>query len=227
MGKLKKEVVDEIRRLGEEGYTTAEIADSVGVHRDTVRKYRIGGDSAVVLDGAKWLGLSDGITRRLYDLQGILGTSSIADAVERAYRDEVSAAKFKTTLWGEYSIGDEKFTVAAFIEKVLEYVRDLEEERDFGQEMVGKGLETIANLKEQVQSSYDEGYKAGKSDHAVYLPCAYCGRPWQIKPLSDAHRAITEMMIENGWGHGVCADRFEDERGAGSRRLNVELKRLF
>lgn len=98
MGKLKKEVVDEIRRLGEEGYSIAEIVDRVDAGRDSVRKYLVSADSSIDLDGAEGPRLSDGITRRLYDLQGILSASSIADAVERAYKDELAAMKFKFTL---------------------------------------------------------------------------------------------------------------------------------
>ena len=39
MGRLTKEKIDEIRRLGGEGYTKKEIAEKLGVSRSTVSKY--------------------------------------------------------------------------------------------------------------------------------------------------------------------------------------------
>jgi len=42
--------------------------------------------------------------------QRALGASSVADAVERAYRDEVAAMKFKLNLWEEYAGGGEEYT---------------------------------------------------------------------------------------------------------------------
>lgn len=204
MGKLRKEVIDDIRRLGEEGYSQVEIADSLSVDRGTVRKYMVGVDSPLVLEDK--LSVSNGLMKRLYDLQGILGASSIADAVERAYRDEVSAVKFKVSAWEEYASDGGEFSVEGLIEQLLKHIKDVEDELNATSRIT---REMIANLKDLVQRRYDEGYEEGQSDHAIYIPCAYCRRPYQVKPLSEAHGVITRMMIENGWGHSVCADRSE------------------
>lgn len=229
MGKLKKEVVDEIRRLGMEGYTTAEIADSVSVHRDTVRKYRDGAGSSAVLKDHGELALSDGFMRRLFDLQGLLGSSSIGDALETAYRDEVTAMKFKTTSWEEYTLGEEGFTFEAMIMKLLGYIAELESDQRIHEEGYVEDHATIADLKEVAQAKYAEGHEAGYSEamqkYAIRYRCAYCGDTCLMMPNGNDYKYVVEVLAEAGWGHSSCVRQVEYERGAGSRALRAELMR--
>ena len=229
MGKLKKEVIDEIRRLGKEGYTTAEIADSLNVHRDTVHKYRDEAGSSTVLKDHGELALPDGFMRRLFDLQGLLGSSSIGDALETAYRDEVTAMKFKTTSWEEYTMGDEEFTFEAMIMKLLDYIEELESEQRIHEEGYVEDHATIANLKEVAQAKYAEGYEAGYSEamrkYAIRYRCAYCGDTCLMMPNGDDYKFVVEVLAEAGWGHSSCVRQVEYARGSGSRALRAELMR--
>ena len=229
MGKLRKDVIDEIRRLGGEGYTITEIADMVDASRDAVRKYLVDGDSSVVLDGAEGVGLSDGVTRRLYDLQGVLSASSIADAVERAYRDEVAVMKFKLNLWEVYALHGEEFTVEGLIDKLVEYIEEVEYELKIYTDGYPEDQKTIAELKEADQVKYDEGYQTGygkaKQDHAIFVNCVYCGNPYQVQPMSKAHRFISEILSANEWGHISCENQAQHESERGTRALRDELMR--
>lgn len=228
MGKLKKEIVNEIRRLGEEGYTTAEIADSLNVHRDTVRKYRVGAGSSVVLKNTGESRLSDGVRKRLYDLQGILGAESVLDALETAYRDEVSAQKFKLTLWGEYAPYGEEFTVEGLVQKLKEFAEELESELKIYEDGYAEDQQTIKGLEVSSRTKYDEGYEAGygkaKQDHAIFVGCSYCDRPIPIEPMGAAHATITNLLSEVGWGHALCINQAQYESEKGIRRLPEQTK---
>jgi len=227
VGKLRKEVIDRIRDMSTSGYTDTEIAEKLDVDRKSVSKYKVDAGSSIVLDGAEGLGLSDGITRRLYDLQGILSASSIADAVERAYRDEVAAIKFKMTSWEEYTLGDEEFTFEAMIMKLLGYIEDLEFDQKIHEKGYVEDRATIANLKEVAQAKYAEGHEAGYSEamqkYAIRYRCAYCGDACLMMPNRNDHKYIVEVLAEAGWGHLSCVRHAEYERGAGSRALRAEL----
>lgn len=229
MGKLKKEVVDEIRRLGEEGYSIAEIVDRVDAGRDSVRKYLVSADSSIDLDLAEGPRLSEGITRRLYDLQGILSASSIADAVERAYRDELAAMKFKFTLWEIYGPEGEAFSIDGMVRSLTDRIRDLELDNKIADTRMETSKAELAELMERSQGVCDEAYEAGyemaKQDYAIFGRCSYCDKPIPIEPMGATHATIRDLLSEVGWGHTFCINqvRYESERG--SRALRAELMR--
>ena len=210
MPKIRKETIDEIRRLGSEGYTNTEIAESVGVHRDTVRKYRIGANSPIVFDNSGGLSLNDGVTKKLYEMQGVMGASSVADAVERAYRDEVSAMKFKLTLWEAYGPEGEEFSIEGMVTHLTDRIGDLELDKRIAVNLLERSKAEIAELKERSKVVYDEaceaGYERGKRDHAIYFRCAGCGELCLVKPNGIVHRFINNVLIENGWGHTSCVN---------------------
>lgn len=226
MPKIRKETVDEIRRLGVKGYTNTEIGEQLGVSRGTARKYRVGSSSVLMKDRGE-LSLSDGILRRLYDLQGVLGVSSIADAVERAYRDEVSAMKFKLNLWEKYAAEGEEFSIEGLINKLVEYIEETEGELKLYMDGYPEDQKTIAELKEAGQARYDEGHEAGyeeaRLDFALYIKCSYCGKPILIEPMKRTHSIIAGFLLDSEWGHGSCVNRAEYEHEAGSRALRAEL----
>ena len=226
---MRKEIIDEIRRLGGEGYTITEIVNMVDAGRDAVRKYLVGGDSSVVLDGTEGVGLSDGVTKRLYDLQGVLGASSIADAVERAYRDEVAVMKFKLNLWEEYAPFGEEFTVEGLIKKLVEYIEETKGELKLYMDGYPEDQKIIAELKEADQARYDEGHEAGyekaKREYALYVRCIFCDRPILIEPMGRGHAIITSLLSEVGWGHTYCRNQAQSDSERGSRALRAELMR--
>ena len=209
MGKLKKEVIDKIRRLGGEGYSITEIVDMVDAGRDAVRKYLVDGDSSVVLDGAGGAGLSDGITRRLYDLQGILSASSISDAVERAYRDEVSAVKFKLAHWEKYAAEDEEFSIEGMVKHLTEHIRDLEFDDKIATNIWEKNKAEIVELKESAEERYEEGYQKGQNDYGLLVPCTICGNPITLTSGTEIHRHIVEFCREQGIIHNDCIPRYK------------------
>ena len=150
MGKLRKVVVDRIRDLSKAGYTDAEVAEELGISRKSVAKYKVGGDSSFALRDYVELSLSDGLMRRLFDVQGLLGSPTIDDALETVYKDELAAMQFKMTSWKEYSFGDGEFTVEALINNLLKHIEYLESELKIHEEGYVKDRETIENLKKQL-----------------------------------------------------------------------------
>lgn len=204
MGKLRKDVIDEIRRLGGEGYTQTEIADTINVDRGTVRKYLVGADSPLVLEKTGEPRLSDGVMKTLYDMQGIMGCSSIADAVIKAYRDELSAIKFKLNTWEEYAPYGEEFSVEGLIEKLLTYGKELESELHVYEDGYSEDQKTITDLREKIQERYDEGYAQGRRDYMIVFRCSRCGGPIAIRPGDEVHEYLMERLAKDRWQHAQC-----------------------
>ena len=223
MPKIRKETIDEIRRLGGEGYTNTEIAEVVGVHRDTVRKYRVGANSPIVLGNSGGLSLDEGVLKRLYEIQGIMGASSVADAVERMYRDEVAAMKFKLTLGEVLGQTGEEFSIEGMVRYFTDRIGDLEVDN----RLYEKSRAEVAELMERSKVVYNEankaGYERGKRDHAITYRCAGCGKSCLMRPNGDDHKYVVEVLAEERWGHSACVRQIEYERGAGSRALETEL----
>lgn len=213
MGKLKKEVIDEIRRLGEQGYSIVEIVDRVDAGRDSVRKYLLDSGPSIEVNDTQGIGLSDGTTRRLYDLQGILGASSISDAVERAYLDEVAVTKYRLTLWEKHAPPGRDFSIDSLIEGLTEYVRDLEHDLNVYMDGYSEDQKVIAELRDlgesKFEESFDEGYELGKRDYAIFAKCTYCDRQIPIDPMGATHATISNLLREIGWGHSVCREQFD------------------
>ena len=100
MPKLRKETIDGILELIKEGYRDVEIADKLGVTRQTAAKYRHQGD--VKTHPLKLLETSDPgpsplpskVVKQLYDLQGVLGAESLEEAVDIAYKNLCTASKY-------------------------------------------------------------------------------------------------------------------------------------
>lgn len=204
MPKLRKEKIDEIRRLGAEGYTNTEIAERLGVSRGTARKYRVGADSPLILNDTDGLPVSSDLMKRLYDLQGILGSSSVADAVEQAYRDEVTAAKFRLNAWEEYAREGEEFSIDGMVNYLLAYNEDLRYDLEMYEEGYAEDHKKISNLKDQVKAMYNKGYEGGKRDYMIYFNCSNCGKPIVIKPGDEIHRYLLKKLPKAGWQHTSC-----------------------
>ena len=228
MGKLGKEEVDKIHVLLGEGFNKTEVAAKLGIDRKTVASYAVGADSPLVMqEKTSKPRLSDGIMKRLYDLQGILSANSVLDALETAYRDEVAAVKFKLNLWEVYAPFGEEFTVEGLIKKLVEYIEETEGELKLYMDGYPEDQKTIAELKEAGQARYDEGHEAGyeeaRLDFALYIKCSYCGKPILIEPMKRTHSIIAGFLLDSEWGHGSCVNRAEYEHEAGSRALRAEL----
>jgi len=231
MGKLGKKMVDRIHAMLEEGYSKTETANELGLTRKTVASYAIDTELKPIQNdsGKMDLSLGDGVVKDLYDMQGILGASSIADAVKRAYRDEVAVMKFKLNLWEVYALHGEEFTVEGLIDKLVEYIEEVEYELKIYTDGYPEDQKTIAELKEADQVKYDEGYQTGygkaKQDHAIFANCVYCDNPYQVQPMSKAHRFISEILSANEWGHISCENQAQHESERGTRALRDELMR--
>lgn len=154
MPKIRKKVIDEIRRLGMEGYTTTEISEQVGVSRGTARKYRVDAEASLVQkdSGKAGLSLDNDITKVLYDLQGVMGAPSKAAAVERAYRDAVAVMKFKHTLWEEYSAEGEEFMVEGLIKVLMDHIKFVEKDL----KMFTDGYEDDQKIIEKLEKAVKE-----------------------------------------------------------------------
>jgi len=228
VGKLGKETVDRIRALLGEGYNKAEVANKLGITRKTVGKYAVDTESSLVREdsGKMSLSLDSEITTVLYDMQGIMGASSLVGAVKQAYRDEVSVAKLRVTHWPIYADDDEEFTTEEMIQRLVDFIAYQESGWKEDLKYLSEANAEIERLKEFAEERYEEGFKQGKRDNAIYVRCAYCGKPYQVTPLSEAHGLITQALMENGWGHSSCLRRDEYSRSAGSRALEAALSRF-
>ena len=167
--------------------------------------------------------------KRLYDLQGILSANSVHDALETAYRDELSAVKFKLNLWEKYASENEEFTVEGLIKKLVEYIEETEGELKLYMDGFPEDQKIIAELKEAGQTRYDEGHEAGyeeaKREHALYVRCIFCGRPILIEPMGRGHAIITSLLSEVGWGHTSCRNQAQSDSERGSHALRAEMMR--
>ena len=82
----------------------------------------------------------------------------------------------------------------------------------------------IERLTELAEEKFEEGLEKGRRDNAIYVRCAYCGKSYQVKPLSKTHGEVTKALLDLGWGHAACVRRDEYHRGAGSRALEAEMR---
>ena len=51
---------------------------------------------------------------------------------------------------------------------------------------------------------WSEGYDEATDDYKILYPCSACGKPVEMKPGDNDHRAMIEYMKEHGWHHGNC-----------------------
>ena len=209
MPKIRKETVDEIRRLGREGYTNTEIGERLSVSRSTARKYRVDPGSSLVREdsGKAGLSLDSEITKGLYDMQGVMGASSLVGAVKQAYLGVVSVAKLKVTHWPVYGDDEEEFTVEAMIQRLLSFINYQETTGVENLEALREADAEIERLEEFAEERYEEGLKQGKRDYGIYFRCAGCGGVCLVTPNGDTHRHIIEMLAKDGWGHASCLNR--------------------
>ena len=226
MGKLGKEGVDQIRALLGAGYSKVEVATEMGIDRKTVAKYAVDtGPSLVQVDSGKVsLSLGDDVTKILYDMMGVMGNSSIIGAVKQAYLDTVALTKLKVTHWPVYAEKEEVFTAASMIERLVNFIDFLETEQREWFNSLREAVAENERLKELAEERFEEGLEEGRRDNAIYVRCAYCGKPYQVTPLSETHREITKALLDLGWGHAACVSRDEYQRGAGSRALEAVMR---
>lgn len=227
MGKLGKKEVDQIHVLLGEGFNKTEVATKLGINRKTVASYAADtGTSLVQVDSGKMsLSLGDDVTKLLYDMQGVMGASSLIGAVKQAYKNAVSLARLRVTHWEVYSGGDEGFTAEAMIQYLLNFIDYQDDELKDNMKSFHEAEAEIERLKELAEDKYDEGYTKASQDHSIYVGCTYCGRPCLVRPRSQAHRAISEMLARSDWGHASCANRAQYESERGARELEAEMLR--
>ena len=49
-----------------------------------------------------------------------------------------------------------------------------------------------------------EGHEQAREEFEITYPCSVCGKPINMKPGSESHKAMIDYMNEHGWGHGKC-----------------------
>ena len=52
---------------------------------------------------------------------------------------------------------------------------------------------------------FEEGYYHAQEDFEITYLCSVCGRPIDMKPGGEGHKAMVMYMKEKGWGHKSCA----------------------
>lgn len=227
MGRLGKKMVNRIRAMLAEGYSYTETAEELGVNRKTVASYAVDdAKSSLVQDesGKMVLPMDNEITKILYDMQGVMGSLSLVDAVKQAYQDEVSLAKLKVTHWSIYADEEEEFTAEAMVQHLVGFIDYLEtDQREWANSLRDANAEN-ERLKEFAEERYEEGFEQGEQDNAIYVKCAHCGKPYQVTPQTEIHGVVSQVLQELGWGHISCARRDEYSRNAGSRALEAALR---
>jgi len=174
--------------------------------------------------GKAGLSLDSDVTKVLYDLQGVMGAPSIVVAVKQAYQDVVSMIKLRVTHWPIYTDGSEEYTNEAMIEHLLSFIKWQEDESRADLKSLHEAEAEIESLKELAEERYEEGLEEGRDNHAIYVRCVHCNKPIQVTPLSEAHKILTQVLQEEGWGHSICVRRDEYRRSAGSRALDAVLR---
>ena len=227
MGRLGKAMVDRIRALLGAGYSKTEVSKEMGIDRKTVSKYgNDPGPSLVQVDSGKVsLSLGDDITKILYDMMGVMGAPSIIGAVKQAYLDTVALTKLKVTHWPVYAEKGEVFTVESMIERLVNFIDFLETDQREWFNSLRAAVAEKERLPELIEERYEEGLEEGHQESAIYVPCAYCRKPYQVTPLDETHGALTKALLDLGWGHAACVSRHEYRRRAGSRVLEAEMMR--
>jgi hypothetical protein len=225
VGKLGKEGIDQIRALLGAGYSKTEVSKKMGIDRKTVSKYgNDPGPSLVQVDSGKVsLSLGDDITKLLYDMQGVMGASSIIGAVKQAYQNAVSLARLRVTHWPVYS-DEEEFTAEAMIERLVGFIAYLEKEAKEDRKSIREAEAEIERLKELAEVKYDDGYEKGKLDFAIHVKCVHCNGAILIEPRGVGHRTIVNLALEGGVAHTHCINRARYTREAGSRALEAALR---
>lgn len=231
MGRLGKKAVERIRAMLEKGYSLTETAAELGHTRKTVASYAVDTEPSPVQgdSGNMDLPLGDGDVKFLYNLQGILGASSISDAIKKASQRALSTMKFKPLIWDtkKYRSATEgkQFTVEELIKILMEHIESVEEDLDEFTKGYHKDQKIIEELEEATQAKFEEGLEQGRDNHAIYVGCPYCRKPYQVEPLSVTHELITKYLVQGGWGHTHCVKKDEYSGGAGSQALRAEMMR--
>ena len=56
--------------------------------------------------------------------------------------------------------------------------------------------------------SYENGLKRGfdeaVDDYKIAYPCSVCGKPIEMMPGDNDHKAMISYMKEKGWAHSKC-----------------------
>ena len=52
---------------------------------------------------------------------------------------------------------------------------------------------------------FENGYNQAREEFEITYLCSVCGRPIDMKPGGEGHKAMVTYMKENGWGHKSCA----------------------
>jgi len=126
--------VDRIKDMLAEGYSLTETATKLGHSTKTVAKYGVDTEPPQVQRESRKmdLSLSDGDIKLLYNLQGILEVSSVSDAIERAFQDELAAMNYKRLIWDKeinrYRTEGKQLTVRALIKLLTDSIDSLKDE---------------------------------------------------------------------------------------------------
>jgi len=172
MGKLRKETVDRIKELIEEGYRDVEIAEKLGLTRQTIAKYRREFDvNFQSLKSSGTIGshqpqISAKVVKQLYDLQGVLGVESPEKALDIAYRNHCKAGPYML----KYNTVETLADVIVLLEK----------------DMSGYSME----VNKMIKRMSDFEVKVGKLDDVI--------RQWNEFVESPTEAQMYNLLVE--WG---------------------------
>jgi len=87
-----------------------------------------------------------------------------------------------------------------FVKKLLaDYLNPYEDGYNKGYE---EGYET--GEEDGSNKGYEEGYETGEEEYKIWYNCCVCGDPIIIKPNSESHKRVIELMEEKRRGHAKC-----------------------
>ncbi|MBM3119599.1 MAG: hypothetical protein FJ006_08660 [Chloroflexi bacterium] len=58
------------------------------------------------------------------------------------------------------------------------------------------------------QEGHIKGYTLAESLYKVTFPCSVCGEQMEVDH-KETKRAVREFLIDNGWGHRTCIERYQ------------------
>ncbi len=54
------------------------------------------------------------------------------------------------------------------------------------------------------EEGWSEGYDSAEREFKITYLCSVCGKPIEMKPGSESHKAMVGYMKEHRWGHVTC-----------------------
>jgi len=150
--------------------------------------------------------ISENAIIKLNQLHALFGTNSMEEMLDTVYSDYLVVDKYWVE-YKEYSFASKTF--AFIIAEERGHAADLKHELDIYMNIRQEYLELKDELKAKAERQFDEGYQEGKNDYAILVPCVRCGDPCILKPGTESHSLIVDVLREHKIVHNDCTPKYK------------------